>query len=197
MIHIFNKSETSNKVIIALHGTGSNEVDFASIANYIDPNASILSIRGNINENGMNRFFERYGMGRYNIESYEEQTTNLYEMIVKSSKEYNFDLNNAYVVGFSNGANIALGLIQDYPTLLNNYMLLSPDYINKSKDFSDLSNLSIFISSSKNDPYASYDNIELLINNLKDKNAKVETYLGVGHQVDGNVITETIKWYKK
>lgn len=194
MIHTF-KQGTIKKVLIGLHGTGGNEVDFMHFAERIDSRASILSIRGNVSEHGMNRFFKRFGMGLYDLESYEEETANLANAIKDLSNKYNFDLVDATVVGFSNGANIALGLLQDYPNLLNNYMLLSPDYINPLKGFKDLTNKNIFISTAKNDPYSNFDKTSMMIELMEQNNAKVEVHLGHGHQIDMDVLNNLIKWF--
>lgn len=194
MIHIF-KNKKSKKVIITLHGTGSNENEFLPIGEKIDSNASILSIRGNVNENGMLRYFERFGMGLYNIESYEAETKNLHDAIIELSKQYKFDLEDATVVGFSNGANIALGLIQDYPELINNYILFSPDYINKNKGFTEASGMNVFISTAKNDPYTSFSNIEELISELENAQVTVKMILGNGHQLTYAILDDAISWY--
>lgn len=194
MKHIFIKKDLNN-VIVLLHGTGSNENEFLQIGEVIDSSSSILSIRGNVNENGMNRFFERYGMGLYNIESYEDETENLYETIVNASKEYGFNLEDVTIAGFSNGANIALGLIQDYPGFVNNYILLSPDYINKEKGFNDLSNLNIFISTAKDDPYINNLNVENMISQMNEHGANLNIYVGKGHQITYQILEEATKWY--
>lgn len=195
MIHIY-KDNKSSKTIILLHGTGADEYDLLPIAEIIDKNANILSIRGNVNENGMNRYFKRFGMGSYDLESFELESKNLNNAILSFSKKYNFDLKGVFVVGFSNGANIAQGLIQDYPNLVKNFVLLSPDYINKDKGIiNPLENTNVYISSAKNDPYAKFSNIELLIDQLETKGANVDLYIGSGHRIEKEALLEVINWY--
>jgi phospholipase/carboxylesterase len=46
-----------------LHGTGGNELDLLPLAGRIDDEASVLSVRGNVLENGMPRFFRRLAEG--------------------------------------------------------------------------------------------------------------------------------------
>lgn len=60
MKHIFQKGKDTNKpTLLLLHGTGGNESDLLPIADKIDGDAPVLSVRGNILENGMPRFFKK------------------------------------------------------------------------------------------------------------------------------------------
>lgn len=197
MIHLYINNNSKNTLIM-LHGTGADENDLVPIAKAIDNTANILSIRGNINENGMNRFFKRFNIGSYDLNSYEAETINLANAIKSLSEQYNFSLNNAVVIGFSNGANIAQGLFQDFPKLIKAFALLSPDYININKGINHfLNEVNVFISSAKDDPYASFDNIEKLITDLETKGANVELYVGSGHRIERNALNDLIAWYKQ
>lgn len=195
MKHIYiNKNSTDT--LIMLHGTGGNEEQMLSLANLIDKDANILSIRGNVVEHGMNRFFKRDGIGLYNIENYKFETNNLIEAITNFSKEYKFDLEYATIVGFSNGANIALGIIQTNP-IINNFILYSPDYINKEEGFNNLEGKNIYISTAENDPYVNFENMETLINRLNDNKANVKVLKTSGHQINNKVLENSIDWYNK
>ncbi|HKL61090.1 MAG TPA: hypothetical protein VJY66_01775 [Acholeplasma sp.] len=183
-------NNNSPHTLIMLHGTGGNEIEMSQFGKKINPHFNILSLRGNVSEGGMNRFFKRLGMGIYDLDSYVSETRNLNNAIIKYSNQFNFELGKSFVIGFSNGANIALGLIQEYPTLLSTYILLSPDYINKNKGFKNLTNMNILISSSRNDPYTSYDAILKLENNLKEKGALVSTFEVPGHVITNELLSE-------
>lgn len=195
MKHIYINKNSSNTLIM-LHGTGGNEEQMLSLANLIDKDANILSIRGNVVENGMNRFFKRDGIGLYNIENYKFETNNLIDAINNFSKEYKFKLEYATIVGFSNGANIALGIIQTNP-IINNFILYSPDYINKEEGFNNLEGKNIYISTAENDPYVNFSNMETLINRLTDNQANLKVLKTSGHQINNKVLENSIKWYKK
>lgn len=195
MEHLYLNKE-SKKTLLLLHGTGGNEYDLLQIANIIDNTANILSFRGNINENGMNRFFKRFGVGSYDLDSYVHETNNLKDEILKQVSNYNLDIENITVIGFSNGANIALGLIQEHPELLKNYALLSPDYINSKKGFKNQNNTNIFISTAENDPYVNFDNMIKLEELLKENNANVKKFLINGHQITTDVLRQLKNWYE-
>ncbi len=61
MKHYFQKGKDASKpVLLLLHGTGGNEHSLLQIAEMIDPDASVLSVRGNVLEHGMPRFFKTF-----------------------------------------------------------------------------------------------------------------------------------------
>lgn len=124
MKHIFKKG--TSETLILLHGSGGNEYDLIPIAERVKPGASILSIRGNILEQGMPRFFKRIAMGVFDMESLKTETQNLYEFIVKASKDYDFDLMQSTVIGYSNGANIAISMLFTYDSPVKRAILLRP-----------------------------------------------------------------------
>ena len=55
----FNNNDITTKklTLVLLHGTGGNEEDLIFLGKEIEPNASILSPRGKVLENGMTSLF--------------------------------------------------------------------------------------------------------------------------------------------
>ncbi len=69
MQHIFKEGTNKDRpVLLLLHGTGGDENDLLALADIVDPTASVLSVRGNVLENGMPRFFKRLAEGVFDIE---------------------------------------------------------------------------------------------------------------------------------
>lgn len=189
-IYIDNKFK---KTLILLHGTGGDEHDLLEVAKFIDEEANILSLRGNIKENGMNRFFKRISVGVYDIENYLKETKNLLNSILAYSNHYNFSLENATIIGFSNGANIAIGLLQTNP-IIKKYILFSPDFINPESPFKDLSEVSLFITNADNDPYVNKETMKVLLNRLGES---VTLYPTTRHQITYDALMESRSWYRK
>ena len=53
--YIYNEGKADQPVIVLLHGTGADENNLIPVINAIAPESTVLSIRGNVSENGMNR----------------------------------------------------------------------------------------------------------------------------------------------
>ncbi len=119
MKHVFQKGkDTSKPVLLLLHGTGGNELDLLPLAEIMDPEASVLSVRGNVLENGMPRFFRRLAEGIFDEEDLIFRTKELNEFLDGAAKTYEFDRNNIVAIGYSNGANIAASLLFHYDNAL-------------------------------------------------------------------------------
>ncbi|SFH92765.1 alpha/beta hydrolase [Pisciglobus halotolerans] len=119
MIHLFKEGNPTKPVFLLLHGTGGNEYDLLPVAEFIDPEASILSVRGNILENGMPRFFKRLAEGVFDEEDLIKETKQLYDFINQAAEKYHFDRKKVIALGYSNGANIAASLLFLYEQSLN------------------------------------------------------------------------------
>ena len=64
MKHIFEKGTLQEApTLVLFHGTGGTERDLLPLAKQISPESSVLSVRGNVLENGMPRQLERLVAG--------------------------------------------------------------------------------------------------------------------------------------
>lgn len=197
MKHIYIDNH-SKKTFLTLHGTGADENDLVPLVRYLDPSYNILSPRGNVSENGMNRFFKRYGMGNYDIDNLVLETSHLKLFIEKATLNYDIDANQIVGLGFSNGANILESLIQLYGKVLNKVVLLSPVFLQPNVEFKSLKGIEIFVATSDLDPYVKNNENHLLIAKLKDAGAHVYVYQhNFGHQINQTVLDDLKKWLNK
>ena len=103
MEHVFKKGTNPKKpVLLLLHGTGGNEHSLLSLAPMIDSEASVLSVRGNVSEQGMPRFFRRLSEGVFDEEDLVFRTKELHEFLDEASEKYEFDRENVVAIGYSN-----------------------------------------------------------------------------------------------
>ena len=95
----------SSRTLLLLHGTGGNERDLLPLGRELDPNASLLSPRGKILENGMPRFFRRLAEGVFDLKDLKVRTNELADFVLAAVRHYKLDANHIVGVGYSNGAN--------------------------------------------------------------------------------------------
>ena len=112
--------------LLLLHGTGGDERDLLLLAQGFGPGVNVLSMRGNVSEGGMPRFFARLGMGVFDEDDVRFRTHELAAFLAQVSQKEGFDATQVVAVGYSNGANIAGSLLLLYPELLAGAVLWRP-----------------------------------------------------------------------
>jgi phospholipase/carboxylesterase len=121
-IHEFVPGKSS-RTLLLLHGTGGNERDLIPLGRELDPNAALLSPRGKVLENGMPRFFRRLAEGVFDLEDLRKRTNELADFVAASAQHYGFAADKVVAVGYSNGANIAAGILLLRPEVLSTAIL--------------------------------------------------------------------------
>jgi phospholipase/carboxylesterase len=197
MKHIFNKGKDSTKpTLLLLHGTGGNELDLLPLAGMIDDEASVLSVRGNVLENGMPRFFKRLAEGVFDEEDLIFRTKELNAFLDEAAEKYGFDRDNVVAVGYSNGANIAASLLFHYQHALKGAILHHPMVPRRGVELPDLTGKSVFIAAGTNDPICPPQESEELQSLLEKANANVELHWeNQGHQLTLQEVEAAAKWY--
>ncbi|KPB06529.1 alpha/beta hydrolase [Bacillus sp. CHD6a] len=194
MKHIFKKG--SKRVLLLLHGTGGTEQDLLPLADMIDPQASVLSVRGNVSENGMPRFFRRLSEGVFDEEDLIFRTKELHDFIDEAAAKYEFDRSNVIAVGYSNGANIAGSLLFHYKNTLKAAVLYHPMVPRRGVELPNLSETPVFIGAGKNDPICPAAETDELSKMLKNAGSKVEVHWEYqGHQLTHSEVQASKKWY--
>ncbi|RKQ28800.1 alpha/beta hydrolase [Oceanobacillus halophilus] len=197
MKHIFQKGKDSTQTLLLLHGTGGTEQDLLPLADLIDGNANVLSVRGNISENGMPRFFRRLAEGVFDEEDLIFRTKELNDFLDEAAEKYDFDRSNVTAIGYSNGANIAASLMFHYQDALNTAILHHPMVPRKGIDLPDLSGKKVFIAAGTNDPICPASESAELQSLLQNAGAKVELFWeNRGHQLTMEEVKAAADWYK-
>lgn len=199
MKHLFKEGANPSKpTLLLLHGTGGNEQDLLPLAQMIDPEAAILSVRGNILENGMPRFFKRLAEGIFDEKNLEEETKNLADFIDEAAAKYGFDRSNVIAVGYSNGANIAGSLLFRYQNVLKGAILHHPMVPARGLSLPDLSQVPVFIGAGENDPICPPEESRELKELLEEAGAEVEIDWGQsGHSLTQTELEAARNWYMK
>lgn len=197
MKHLFKEGTNPLKpTLLLLHGTGGTETDLLPLAEMVDAEASVLSVRGNIVENGMPRYFKRLAEGVFDIENLKEETKNLADFIDEASKKYGFDRDNVVAIGYSNGANIAGSLLFHYQDVLKGAILHHPMVPIRGMDLPDLSQVPVFIGAGENDPICAPQESKDLKRLLEEAGSSVDIDWGQhGHSLTQNEVLAAAKWY--
>jgi phospholipase/carboxylesterase len=176
-IHHFIPSSTKiNEVILLLHGTGGDENYLLNIGRRIAPGAAILSPRGNVFENGSNRFCLRSPDGEFDVTDVKLRTDELTDFIEKAAKRYKFDVNRLSVIGYSNGASIAAGVILTHPGIIKRAVLFHPGLPLIPQTPLDLANNRVLITCGRYDTIVMPGESLELAKLLKQFGANVEIY---------------------
>lgn len=195
MIHIYNKGTKENTLLL-LHGTGGDENDLLEIGKIIDSEANILSVRGKVQEDGMNRFFKRLQPGVFDLEDLEKRTIELYEFVNEASKKYEFNREKVIAVGYSNGANIAASLLFSIKNALSGAILLRPMLPRRDKELVDNENTKVFISAGSYDRICPPEETKELAAYLEPKNKEVRLeWINASHRPTYDELFIARDWY--
>lgn len=195
--YIYNEGKAGEPVLILLHGTGADENNLVPVAEAIAPDATVLSIRGNVSENGMNRYFKRHGEGQYDVEDLMQRGEELYQFIEEKSEELDFSLDDVVLFGFSNGSNIGINMLLLEEAKFNKAMLYAPMYPVDIKEGPDLSDADIFLSMGENDPIVSRAESENVMDIFKSRGANIEEVWVNSHEINGDNLQAGKEWLEK
>lgn len=182
--------------ILALHGTGGTENDLLPLAAHISQGSSVLSVRGNVLENGMPRFFRRLAEGVFDEADLIFRTKELYDFLDEAAARYGFDRSNVVAVGYSNGANIAGSLLFHYADALKGAILHHPMVPLRGLQLPDLSGTPVFIAAGENDPICAASETEELAGLLQGAGAEVSVHWErQGHRLTPTEADAAAVWF--
>ena len=185
---------TSNRTLL-LHGTGGNENDLLSLGRALDNEAALLSPRGKVFENAMPRFFRRLAEGIFDEEDLIRRTHELADFIEEAAAHYKFDSKKVVTIGYSNGANIAGGILLLRPNVLCGAALLRPMVPIIPETLPELKGTPVLVSSGNQDPIVPSENARELVALLRRAGADVTVYFeNAGHELTENTLETARRW---
>lgn len=191
------------KLLILLHGVGSNEQDLFSLAQYLPDDYLILSVRGPYTYN--------QGYGWYNLQFTKDNIIHdkkqaessrklLIEFITGLKNKFQFDTSQIYLCGFSQGAIMSYYVGLSRPDLVKGIAIMSGRMLEETKSLiqkDKVKSLKIFISHGTEDPV-------LGIQYARDANVYLQT-LGIKHlykeykdvhTINNAMLVDLIQWLK-
>ncbi len=160
------------RVALVLHGTGGDENSLVPFAQNLMPGAAILSLRGRILENGMPRFFRRFGEGVFDYENIREEADAMAKFLTEVATGYRFELSQITAIGYSNGANMAWSTLLRHPSTMSELVLFRP-MITLTEETPSLTGKRIFVSAGVNDLMVGEAGTLALVDQMKELGADV------------------------
>ncbi|MFD3683651.1 alpha/beta hydrolase [Nocardiopsis sp. NPDC058631] len=200
-VHVFEPASVPGApTLLLLHGTGADERDLLPLGRALSPGAALLSPRGRVSENGMNRWFRRLREGVFDVDDVVRRSAELAEFVTAAAREYDLDPERIVVSGFSNGANTGAALLLLHPRLLAGAALFAggAPLQGREPDAVDLSGVRVFLGAGVADPITTIDQARLLAAQLGARGADVEAreHPG-GHQLAPDVLAEARDWFDR
>lgn len=198
MKSLFKFGQPNQPTLVLLHGTGGDEKDLLPIANYLNPNATVLSLRGDVSENGALRFFKRKAEGQFDLDDLEMRGQSLTEYIITKSQEKDFKLDNLVLVGFSNGANMAINLLLQEDSPFRQAILMAPMYpLEPRHSTSYVKKTQVFISMGQDDPIVSLADSQHVVDLFEERQAKIISFWVRSHQITQASLQAAKEWLNK
>ncbi|MDT2672910.1 alpha/beta hydrolase [Enterococcus dongliensis] len=198
MEYLYQAGKSNGKKFILLHGTGGDETSLVELAKILDADSTILSLRGTVKEEGMNRFFKRNGLNQFDFESLEQETDHLYEVIKQLSQEKAIALDEWTLVGYSNGANIAAHLLLERETALTKGIFFHPMSLEVHTQSFALADKNVWVSyGGGQDPIVSEASFMTLVSAFRERQANiVVAKTNHGHQITMDEVQNAREWLK-
>lgn len=180
-VHVFHPGDPAKPTLLLLHGTGGDEHNLVPLGRHLLPDATILSPRGQVLEHGMPRFFRRFAEGVLDVDDLKARAASLANWVTER-----LDATGAprrvLAVGFSNGANIAAGILLAHPGVLAGAVLFRPMVPYEPARLPSLSGTPVLIAAGSQDPIVRASHVDRLAELLKQVGANVSlSWQEAGH----------------
>lgn len=194
------------KLMLLIHGYGSNEEDLFSFSDAIPDDFFVVSVRApHTLSFGMYAWYEINFLdaGKFNnIPQGIESRDRLIRFIDEFVRIENCNKEKVWICGFSQGAILSYSIALNFPEKVKYIGILSGypenEFIGKIDAKKDYSNLDFYISHGTADPVIPIEwarKGKSLLDNLKIKNEYHEYYQG--HGLNPENYTDFMKWIKK
>ncbi len=188
LAHVFRPGSAPGPALLALHGTGGDELDMLPLASAVAPGAPVLSPRGAVREGPANRWFRRFAEGVFDLDDLRRRAADLAAWIAAAREQYRDGLAGRPLValGYSNGANIAAAtLLAGHGGAVDAAVLLRAQHTLDAAAGLDLRGLPVLLLSGAADPIVPAPEAARLAEALKAGGAAVahET-IPAGHGLD-------------
>jgi phospholipase/carboxylesterase len=186
-IHKVLPGSPGGPLLFVFHGTGADENQLLSLGRDLAPQATIISPRGDVAEQGAARFFRRTGEGVYDMDDLARATDKMAGYVkahIEAAKP-----SAVFGLGYSNGANILASVVFAAPTVFDATVLMHPLIPFEPEINGSLAGRHILVTAGRRDPICPPNLTTRLEAYLRadGANVTVEGHEG-GHEVRPNEI---------
>jgi len=194
-VHRIHEPEIPDgSTLILLHGTGGNEASLLPFGRKIAPRATLIGLRGRSTEEGVARFFRRFGPRDFDQQDIISESEVLAAFIEEAVASYQLDPAKLHFAGYSNGANLLASAMMLHPGLVRNALLLRPVPVLADPPQARLDGIRITIVTGDDDP-ATIDG-EALGAQLEARGADVSlTRVTGNHALSDEDVAVSAAWY--
>ncbi|WP_210123182.1 hypothetical protein, partial [Staphylococcus sp. GDY8P117P] len=114
----------NNTLIVLFHGTGGNQYQLLPFSSILNPEANILGIQHSVGEGQERRFFAPLQNNTLDRHDFEEQAKSFIDFWNTFIEEHDYE--KVIFLGYSNGANFILGLLEQHLIKVDHILLLHP-----------------------------------------------------------------------
>lgn len=190
-MHYITIPGNTNEPFILFHGTGGNEYSLLSITGDLNPKAPVISFLGNEGSGTTRRYFKPLINCQLDRDDFDEKANQFLSLWDNLDE----DTDAATLIGFSNGANFILGLLEKRPDIAKTIVLLHPSNLNYT--FEKGSDISIYITSGSMDSLAPPGTVMQLAKQLEESFSSVQFELFDGSHGVTDAEVEGIKDFLK
>ncbi len=184
--------------LLLLHGTGGDENDLLPLGSMLAPGAAMVSPRGRVVEAGMPRFFRRHREGVFDVEDLKTRATELAAFVASARETHDLAKRPLVAVGFSNGANIAGGLLLGHPSALQGAALLRPMVPYEPPVVPSLAGIPVLIAAGDDDPFGTPEQVARLRGILESGKARVTHHRApTGHNLSMDDVDAVKEWLRR
>jgi phospholipase/carboxylesterase len=196
-VHRFEPStQPGSPALLLLHGSGGDETSLLATGRAIAPGSALLSPRGNAMDHGSPRFYARPGNPAGTDAEIQWRTSELADFACAACAHY--QLASLILVGFSNGANMAVQLLLHSRLTWTGAIVMRGMAAESPAPKNKLPATPVLVLSGIEDPLVQSDQAEELANQLRHAGAEVTLHWEeTGHNLCQGDILMAFDWLRR
>lgn len=152
----YHPAKTNDRTFVLLHGSGGNETDMLPFGHQVDPQATLLGVRGRSTEEGFPRWFRRLTMTTFDQQDIRAEAEAFAAFLEGARNGYGLDLGKTVFIGYSNGANLLAAVMLLHPGVIQHAVLMRAMAALEDAPKTDLSGANVLMLTGKDDPYGKH-----------------------------------------